>query len=42
MQSIMQQLQQRFFRYVAITSQSCAASQVVPSTEGQRTLAKCS
>ncbi|WP_392562374.1 peptidase T [Orbus sturtevantii] len=41
MQSIMQQLQQRFFRYVAITSQSCAANSTVPSTEGQRTLAKC-
>ncbi|RKS87575.1 tripeptide aminopeptidase [Orbus hercynius] len=40
MQSIAQQLQQRFFRYVAVTSQSCAANAAVPSTQGQRTLAK--
>ncbi|WP_392551418.1 peptidase T [Orbus wheelerorum] len=41
MQLIMQQLQQRFFRYVAITSQSNAAIQTVPSTQGQHLLAKC-
>lgn len=40
MQSIAQQLQQRFFRYVAITSQSCATNPTVPSTEGQRILAQ--
>lgn len=40
MQSIAQQLQQRFFRYVAITSQSCASHLNVPSTEGQRQLAQ--
>lgn len=40
MQQIAQQLQQRFLRYVAITSQSCATNSTVPSTEGQRTLAQ--
>lgn len=39
MQSIAQQLEQRFFRYVAITSQSDATKTCVPSTEGQRELA---
>ena len=32
-------LLERFLRYVAVTSQSDASQAVVPSTEGQRSLA---
>ncbi|EMU9120994.1 peptidase T [Providencia stuartii] len=40
MNKLGKQLEQRFFRYLAIESQSDAAATVVPSTEGQRDLAK--
>lgn len=40
MNELGKQLEQRFYRYLAIESQSDAASTVVPSTEGQRELAK--
>ncbi|MBD2806644.1 peptidase T [Xenorhabdus sp. ZM] len=40
MNELGKQLEQRFFRYLAIESQSDPASTVVPSTEGQRDLAK--
>ncbi|PHM44605.1 peptidase T [Xenorhabdus mauleonii] len=40
MNELGKQLEQRFFRYLAIESQSNSASTVVPSTEGQRDLAK--
>lgn len=40
MQSLTQELQSRFFRYVGVTSQSCASNPTIPSTEGQRALAK--
>ncbi|MDX7985975.1 peptidase T [Xenorhabdus sp. 12] len=40
MNELGKQLEQRFFRYLAIESQSNPASTVVPSTEGQRDLAK--
>ncbi|MEY0023668.1 peptidase T [Providencia rettgeri] len=40
MNELGKQLEQRFYRYLAIESQSDAASIVVPSTEGQRELAK--
>ncbi|MEX9566643.1 peptidase T [Providencia vermicola] len=40
MNELGKQLEQRFFRYLAIESQSDAAATVVPSTEGQRDLAK--
>ena len=33
-------LLERFLRYVAVTSQSDASQAVVPSTEGQRSLAE--
>ena len=33
-------LLERFLRYVAVTSQSDASQTVVPSTEGQRSLAE--
>lgn len=38
--SLAQKLQERFFRYVAITSQSDASQDIVPSTKGQLELAK--
>lgn len=40
MNELGKQLEQRFYRYLAIESQSDAASTIVPSTEGQRELAK--
>ncbi|MBP6123852.1 MULTISPECIES: peptidase T [Providencia] len=40
MNELGKQLEQRFYRYLAIESQSDAANSVVPSTEGQRELAK--
>lgn len=40
MNKLGKQLEQRFFRYLAIESQSDATATVVPSTEGQRDLAK--
>ncbi|MBX6967249.1 peptidase T [Providencia rettgeri] len=40
MNELGKQLEQRFYRYLAIESQSHAASTIVPSTEGQRELAK--
>lgn len=40
MQSITQQLETRFFRYLAISSQSDANNPSIPSSEGQLTLAK--
>lgn len=39
MKELGKKLEERFYRYVAIESQSDAASSVVPSTEGQRELA---
>ncbi|EJD6612882.1 peptidase T [Providencia rettgeri] len=40
MNELGKQLEQRFYRYLAIESQSDAASTIVPSTEGQRELVK--
>ncbi|EKT62163.1 peptidase T [Providencia burhodogranariea] len=40
MNQLGQQLEQRFFRYLAIESQSNAENTIIPSTEGQRNLAK--
>ncbi|MCW2255211.1 tripeptide aminopeptidase [Providencia alcalifaciens] len=40
MNQLGKQLEQRFFRYLAIESQSNAVKAVVPSSEGQRNLAK--
>ncbi|HEF8774704.1 TPA: peptidase T, partial [Providencia stuartii] len=40
MNQLGKQLEQRFFRYLAIESQSDASATFVPSTEGQRELAK--
>ncbi|PHM55154.1 peptidase T [Xenorhabdus sp. KK7.4] len=40
MNELGQQLEQRFYRYLAIESQSDASSIIVPSTEGQRNLAE--
>lgn len=40
MSTLGKQLEQRFYRYLAIESQSDASQTIVPSTEGQRELAK--
>lgn len=38
-QALADQLSTRFYRYLAVTSQSCAASNVLPSTPEQHAMA---